>query len=71
MKAWGQTAGNGPVIHRPDAGDEVVVIDSRGGTRSHAQGTTRPKPLMLQVKMAFSTGRAGLYYYHQSEKKTS
>jgi hypothetical protein len=66
MNAWGQFAGKCTGIHRQGTAAKVVASDSRFTTHGHTQGLSSGKPLITQAKIAFSTERAALYYYHQS-----
>jgi hypothetical protein len=63
---WGQVAGNRAVFHSPEPVAPVVVIGSRFGAQGRAQGFSAAKALISRAKIAFSTGRRGLYYYYQS-----
>jgi len=61
-KPWGQSAGNGPVIHSTAARGALVASESRNGPQGSAQGSSLAKPLWAEEKMPFSTGAGPLYY---------
>jgi hypothetical protein len=68
---WGQVAGKYRVLDRPWQRPELVVCESRFAPLPGPQDEPSTKPLIVQAKMAFSTGTGGLYHYGQFEKKTS
>jgi hypothetical protein len=62
---WGQVSGNPAAIHRPERFDEVVVLRPVAKQVCAAQGSSGPKGLSGQAKIAFSTGSRLLYQNYQ------
>jgi hypothetical protein len=68
---WGQLAGKYRGLDRPWQPTGLVVCESLFAPLPGPQDQPSTKPLIVQAKMAFSTGTGGLYHYDQFEKKTS